>query len=834
MNLKEIETKINDIFLKGGSRQIVFWYDESKEFEEDIENIQLNNADLYILKEDNWMYTKYYVEIEKKDTNFLIYAPFERPIDEENYLADMVHYAIPFTADKISLIARELNIPKDLYPVLERYKSFFNANSRITSFKDLNINYTETNIILGILAVLSKQKIINFDYILREVIINNSDEENKIINSFSKYGILDDFWNLVSIKYKYADTNPTVKKLIISLILNYTADFYEGNYLANWRPYIVEDRNNAHIFIDEFMNNSNFVDIYDEISSDLENTLKVNTIKIDSIDSYKYCDSFERFDKNIIAHYVDLLVTNQKDLGNEFKWLLEYRKKTHFYSKYEDSYLLLKYANLFISLINDFKREELPDELEDIINAYADKWAYIDSYYRKFYYHFDRIEDTENLEDLRQLIENMYVTRFLNKINPIFTRKLSEKGLRDINIEKQWKFYKRNVPASADQRKTAVIISDAFRYGCAVELYSELKKDPKRKSSLKPMISTVPSYTALGMAALLPHNEIVYDGQTVLIDGKKCAKTEERNNILNSYSKNSLAIQYEELDKLRKEELIDLTRGTQLIYVYHNKIDSIGDKASSENDVFDAAQETIDDLFKLIKRLRNEINIAYFFITSDHGFIYKRDKLEEKDKLDLDGITLDKNKRYIFSEKGLDIDGSITLSMDYLNMDNLYVNVPLGADVFKAPGNGMNYVHGGASLEECIVPLLEVKADKGAKNQSKVSLQLLSTSNRISNYEVMLTFYQKENISNKVIPLEAAIYFEDEDGNKISNEVSVVADKNTESAEDREYKCKFKLSRTQYSRSKNYYLIIKDKQDDIEIERFEFLIDIAFQDDFDF
>ena len=98
----------------------------------------------------------------------------------------------------------------------------------------------------------------------------------------------------------------------------------------------------------------------------------------------------------------------------------------------------------------------------------------------------------------------------------------------------------------------------------------------------------------------------------------------------------------------------------------------------------------------------------------------------------------------------------------------------------------------------------------------------------------MLTFYQKENISNKVIPLEAAIYFEDEDGNKISNEVSVVADKNTESAEDREYKCKFKLSRTQYSRSKNYYLIIKDKQDDIEIERFECLIDIAFQDDFDF
>ena len=168
-------------------------------------------------------------------------------------------------------------------------------------------------------------------------------------------------------------------------------------------------------------------------------------------------------------------------------------------------------------------------------------------------------------------------------------------------------------------------------------------------------------------------------------------------------------------------------------------------------------------------------------------------------------------------------------------MDNgLYVNVPIGVDVFKAPGSGLNYVHGGASLEECIIPLLEVKAGKGAKNQSKVGLQLLSTNNRVTNYEVMLTFYQSENISNKVIPLDAAIYFVDEDEMKISNEVIIHADKNTDSAEDREFKRKFTLSRVNYSKSKNYYLIIKDNQEDIEIDRIEFMIDIAFQDGFDF
>ena len=39
MNLTNIEEQINEIFLDSDYRQIVMWYDESKEFEEEIENI---------------------------------------------------------------------------------------------------------------------------------------------------------------------------------------------------------------------------------------------------------------------------------------------------------------------------------------------------------------------------------------------------------------------------------------------------------------------------------------------------------------------------------------------------------------------------------------------------------------------------------------------------------------------------------------------------------------------------------------------------------------------------------------------------------------------------
>ena len=171
--------------------------------------------------------------------------------------------------------------------------------------------------------------------------------------------------------------------------------------------------------------------------------------------------------------------------------------------------------------------------------------------------------------------------------------------------------------------------------------------------------------------------------------------------------------------------------------------------------------------------------------------------------------------------------------MNYLNLD-LYANVPIGADVFKAQGAGLNFVHGGASLEECIIPLLEVRASKDSNKRPKVDLQLISTNNKITNYDVMLTFFQKENISQDVKSRQVSIYFVDEDNNKISSDAIIFANKNSDSAEDREFKEKFRLLQKQYDKSKNYYLIIRDLDDELEIERIPFTIDIAFQDGFDF
>ena len=48
-----------------------------------------------------------------------------------------------------------------------------------------------------------------------------------------------------------------------------------------------------------------------------------------------------------------------------------------------------------------------------------------------------------------------------------------------------------------------------------------------------------------------------------------------------------------------------------------------------------AAKEAIDEIIRLITKLTNEAKFKNYWITADHGFIYKRDKLNESDKVDL-------------------------------------------------------------------------------------------------------------------------------------------------------------------------------------------------------
>ena len=152
--------------------------------------------------------------------------------------------------------------------------------------------------------------------------------------------------------------------------------------------------------------------------------------------------------------------------------------------------------------------------------------------------------------------------------------------LRIYLIDKQYNFYKNNVIHSIKKQKTAVIISDAFRYECADGIKRKIRiQIQHRKTKIKPMISTIPSYTALGMACLLPHKKIQFDkNYKVLVDDKPCSSTDERQKILEIYNPDALALTYDEIMSLNMDNLRKKLKNKNLIYIYHNQIDARGDK----------------------------------------------------------------------------------------------------------------------------------------------------------------------------------------------------------------------------------------------------------------
>lgn len=78
LNLKQITDKLNSEFASD-VRKLVFWYDANAEFQEDIDNIELENAKVLHLEPDNQFYIKYFLEREDTTTNYLVYAPFAKP-----------------------------------------------------------------------------------------------------------------------------------------------------------------------------------------------------------------------------------------------------------------------------------------------------------------------------------------------------------------------------------------------------------------------------------------------------------------------------------------------------------------------------------------------------------------------------------------------------------------------------------------------------------------------------------------------------------------------------------------------------------------------------------
>lgn len=837
MDLQEIQDKLNTL-LDGTERKIVFWYDDDAAYAEEVDQLQLaGDSKVIKLTGSNSFATKLLLEHQDLTTNYLIYAPFARPEDKENSLVDIFYYSEHFYSDKLIQLMGEMNIPPECQDEVKKYKKFW-AGNNLQKFKSLEIdNYTNDAIDLGILCVLAGVKALSFEEMLRKTILAGLND-NAILKKIENQKIDRAFWRFCEKQYGYKDTNPTIQKFLVTMLVTYMDAQMNGNEPKTWKTFVSSRRNDAVVFIKNLMNNDESRDFYDAFAAKAADELNVSGLITQiPLADVAASDALKDFDDNIIdwiAAKLEDQMLDEKISGMTIPEICETRSKAgyHFSNVYREKYQMLIAA---YHVLKEVSLHRYQSSIKEAVEDYVGGTYLIDTYYRKFYYYLDRIGLDTNVEKIRDLVENMYTNKYLTDFAYKWNQSLTDQEYDTYTETRQEDFFNHYVRPFMNESgggRVIVIISDGMRYECARELLDNLDLDEKCDAKMGHMLSVLPSETTLGMASLLPNKNIsVDDTLDIFVDDLHCGNsTAERQKILQTAVTKSACYEFDSVMQAKQAEIREMFQDKELVYIYQNQIDQRGEGMRSDNEVFNACQEAIEEIQTMIRRLTGYISNTRYLITADHGFIYKRDKLPESDKIKMESITASyKNKRYLLSKDPIENDALISRCMAYLSkLNKVYVTTPIGADIIKMPGGGQNYVHGGSSLQEMIVPVIKVNTFKGKQDTGLVNVELSSFHHRVTGIEVKLDFMQMEPVTDTVKPRRLQAFFVDADGAKISFPVPITANIKSTDAKDRLIQEKFTLKSGRYSRDQEYFLVIADQDDDKkELHRYKFEIDIS-------
>ena len=850
MNLSEIkkilEENLNQEPSNGKVRNIVFWYDGESEFVEDIKSLELKNAKILHLTDNNKLYIKYLLEKEDIESNYLIYSPKPRPLLRENWLLDIEKYSEEFSTDKATVIMRDLGIKDEtLRNVFKKYIKFFGNKERYGRFASYNIEvYTEEKIDIAVLSTLCKLQMADFELVVKTLLMDKI-EENKIMEEIVKFGDITALWNLLEKQYGYHFEENSLDQLMIMLLVTNLSYKLETKVPKTWERFISSKVADSIVFIDHFMSHSIDSKSYNKISNHIGQKLSIRDyISKWDIEDYIECDTFKDFDDEIITKLITSLVENVGEY-EKYRKIINKRRTSHWFSELSNEYDAIYYAMEILRLEKELGKNIKGTTTYEMVDNYTKSYYLFDTFYRKFYISYDRIDDKEKFYKLMEAVENTYTNWYLEELSIKWSGLVEDELKNDIRISgltKQQEFYKTYIaPHMRKDERVFVIISDALRYEAAKEFSDIINRDRQGKSEMFFMQGVIPSYTKLGMASLLPHKKIeISDNGDIVVDGINSSGTINRGKILFNHIKESVAIQYNDVKDMKRPEYKEVFGGKRLIYIYHDVIDAIGDKASTERDVFEAVEKTLDDLNNLIKSLLHNVSATNIYITADHGFIYRRSPLQEFDKMArLDVKAMEQGRRYILAEEKLEEQGVLSLSMKYLLGEGTSLNaiIPKGVTRFKMQGAGDNYVHGGVALQEIMIPVIKYKnIRKEEFKSSKVEVKLTNISRKITNRITYLEFFQTKKVKDKKIPMTLKLYFVDEEGNRISNENIIIADSRSSKPEDRTFREKFTLKDQAYDKSKKYYLIMEDENETVEkiYDKVPFMIDLAITNDFGF
>ncbi len=809
--MKDVNSRISQALTKlFDKHRIIFWYDVNKELRTDYEELQMSGIEKIELINNEYS-VKYRILREQPKQKFLIYKEGERPKNIDNWLLDVLLANNEFRTDQVGMLLAELDLGFEFSEVVHGHTEFYQSNKRKDALKNLLKSHdTPKAILLKMLAVCAGSEA-RIDTVIEHLLQELSNDRDDKIKLIERCGLDTVLWEQLLKYYEY----DSKEKSILDLAMRIFKDCYEieldpDKYSKNRKDKGSPSRMSQaiQVFLKRWKDSRQFESGFETLSERCEGVLGIeqDLVKRD-FRKLISLDYFQLVDKKIIEDLVKAVTLSTVSSGDVSLWVRQ-RRQSHWYQKYEHIYEAIDFASKFISSLNEAKLNM--ENLTNGVQLYSNFWYKLDHLYRKFVYHTRKAGQASLLNQLAEQVENLYSNNYLLKLNDNWQAYVDSTSKWIVpEIPSQQRFFKDSIePFLRKNKKVCVIISDGLRYEIGHELVSlihqENNRDKKSEfyAQIKPMLSTLPSYTQLGMAALLPNKELsIADNETstVYVDGQSTQGIVNRSKILAcACNERATAIKAEDVMILNKEDGRDLLRNNDVIYIYHNRIDSTGDKRESEERVFEAVEDTLQEIVRIVKKMIG-LNVNNLLITSDHGFIYQNRPIDESDfaAVNAEGDTvLFKDRRFIFG-KGLKEAANLRkFSPAALGLvGDVEVQIPKSINRLRLQGSGSRYVHGGASLQEVVIPVLSVHKRR-SNDIVNVEVDILQgASSVITSGQLAVSLYQAEPVTDNVQQrtLCAGIYTQE--GELISDSHNLTFDLSSDNPRERELQVRFVLTR---------------------------------------
>jgi len=785
--------------------RIVFWYDTKQELRNDFEALQLPGIDKFELANNEYG-IKYKILREQPEQKFLLYREGFQPDDLDNWLLDVQLAHGEFRTDQVAIWLSELELGLEFTSVVQAHADFFTAVKRKEALRKLLVSDdTAGQIRLKMLAVCTASEP-RMDAILEQLLDESSRLSADSNQSGDKYRLLQRcsldgfFWEQMKRIYGYISDEPGIRDFVIQLFKDcYFRDFTDNCNLTA----------DSLIFLKRWKDSRHFEDGFESLSGECADVLGIeHDLARRDFRQLIELDYFRLIDQKIISDLVQVVALRTASSGEVSLWVRQ-RRQGHWYREYLHMYEAIDYAARFmekLSVVSGQWSEQVTNQwsLATWVQRYVETWYKLDQLYRKFTYHVRMSGQASLMGNLSDQIENLYSNSFLLKLGDCFQTFVDAASRWEaFPVHRQNEFFDQWVrPFLQKDKKVCVIISDAMRYEIGDELLSLIRQEDRYSAEIEPALSMLPSYTQLGMAALLPNKDMaIADNETgaVLVNGQSSQGMANRIKILGqAVSHRATGCKADELMAMKGDDCRAMVRDHDVIYVYHNRIDATGDKRESEERVFEAVEETLQELIRLIKKLTGA-NANNMLVTSDHGFIYQNRAIEESDFSGVDAIgeqVLFRDRRFVFGKGLVETSSLHKFTPEQLGLvGEVEVQIPKSINRLRLKGSGSRFVHGGASLQEVVIPVLKINK-KRHSDVSVVDVDILrGASSVITSGQLAVTMYQAEPVTDKIQSrvLQAGIFTEA--GDLISDSHELTFDLSSENPRERELQVRFVLTR---------------------------------------